>query len=315
MGQYRRKLKKGFRWYYAGQYLGVKYHSLAIYLSKSECTKAEREKIAEIDLKARSGSNDLFLKDLMVIKLDEIMVTQSKAHYQESRRYYKMLLNHVGNVMVSQVKKAQIRELLISFSVDLQKRKKTNHNANSMIRVLKHLFYYAINIQDVDMKNPCVGLKPFSIENKLKYIPTNEEIEAVLASCREDEQLLVLFVMETGCRINEALAFSDRDMIGDQIVLYTRKSKNSNLTFRKIPKPYCIKGITFEGNLFKTWSLYPRFLEKRIHKLKQQSWAFHNLRHRYASRLSKQGRPLFEIMMLLGHNNLSTTQNYLQMLP
>ncbi len=315
MGQYKRKLSKGVRWFYSGQYLGIKYHSQAKYLSKSECSKAEREKIAEIDLRARSSSNDLLLKDLMVLKLDEIQATQSKAHYQESRRYYKMLLDHVGNMMVSQVKKSQIRELVVSFSVDLQKKKRTNHNANSMIRVLKHLFYYAINIQDVDMKNPCVGLKPFPIENKLKYIPTNEEIEALLMTCREEEQLLIIFVMETGCRINEALAFSDRDIIGDQIVLYTRKSKNSNLTFRKIPLPDCIKGMAFEGRLFKAWSLYPRFLEKKVCKLNQKNWAFHNLRHRYASRLSKQGRPLFEIMMLLGHNNLSTTQHYLQLLP
>lgn len=183
------------------------------------------------------------------------------------------------------------------------------------VRILKHLFFYAINIHDVDIKNPCVGLKPFPIDKKPKYIPTNQEIEKVLLACREDEQLLLLFVMETGCRINEALNFSDKDISEDQIILYTRKSKNVNLTFRKVPLPDCIKGISFEGRLFKTWSLYPRFLDKRQRKLKMNSWGFHSFRHRYASRLSKQGRPLFEIMVLLGHNNLSTTQHYLQMLP
>ena len=201
------------------------------------------------------------------------------------------------------------------FSFDLKKRGKSNYNVNSMLRILKHLFYYAIDIHDVFMKNPCVGLKPFPIEKKVKVIPTNEEFEEVLLACRRDEQLLLLFIMETGCRVNEAIAFSDKDILEDEIVLYTRKSRNSNLTFRKVPIPDCIKGIKFEGRLIDTWSQYPRFLEKRTRKLKHRRWAYHSLRHRYASRLSKQNKPLFEIMVLLGHNNLSTTQHYLQMLP
>jgi integrase len=315
LGQYKRKLKKGVRWRFVGKYLGVKYHSQAIYMSKTECAKAEREKIEEIELAARMGNNDILLKELMEMKLDEIQATQSKAHYQESKRYYSMLIEHVGNVNTCTVTKAQIRSLLIQFSQELKRRKKTNYNANSMLRVLKHLFYYAIDIHDLNMKNPCVGLKPFPIEKKIKVIPTNKQIEDILLACRKDEQLLILFVMETGCRVNEAISFSDRDILENEILLYTRKSRNSNLTFRKVPIPDCIKGIKFEGRLFDTWSEYPRFLSKRVRKLKQPQWSFHSLRHRYASRLSKQGRPLFEIMMLLGHNNLSTTQHYLQMLP
>jgi len=69
----------------------------------------------------------------------------------------------------------------------------------------------------------------------------------------------------------------------------------------------------FKG--FKRWDNHPRFLEKKIKKLRQETWNWHNLRHRYASMLSKEGRPLFEIMALLGHSNMETTQNYLQLLP
>ncbi len=65
MGQYKRKLKKGVRWFYSGQYMGNKYHSEAIYLSKTECTKAEREKLVELDMIVRNGNSDILLKDLM----------------------------------------------------------------------------------------------------------------------------------------------------------------------------------------------------------------------------------------------------------
>lgn len=315
MGQYKRKIKKGVRYFYSGQYLGQKYFSKAIYLSKSECATAEREKLRELDKKARCGSNDKLISELMNEKLDEIQLNQSRAHYQESRRYYKMLLHHTGDVYVSEITKAQVNALLNKFSKDLKKRGKGNYNVNSMLRILKHLFYHAMNIHDVDMKNPCVGIKAYPIDKDLKYIPPDDEIEQVKNDLDDQERLLVQFLEETGARINEALRLSDTDVYDDYIVLKTRKSRNSNLVSRKIPKPDCLMGIPFKGRLFERWAIYPRFLEKKVYSLGLRPWGFHNLRHRYASKLSKEGRPIFEIMSLLGHNNLSTTQNYLQLLP
>jgi integrase len=137
-------------------------------------------------------------------------------------------------------------------------------------------------------------------------------IEAVLLQCDDEERLLIAFIMETGARINEAMRFSSEHISSGQIVLYTRKSKNANLTGRKVPVPFCLIGLTFEGRLFKRWTNQPRFLEKKIRKLKLPMFGFHSLRHRYASRLSAKGKPLYEIMELLGHNSLTTTQIYLQ---
>lgn len=72
--------------------------------------------------------------------------------------------------------------------------------------------------------------------------------------------------------------------------------------------------VESEVRVFKRWNDNPKFLEKKIRKLQQKEWNWHNLRHRYASSLSKQGKPLFEIMTLLGHSQMSTSQNYLQLL-
>lgn len=129
--------------------------------------------------------------------------------------------------------------------------------------------------------------------------------------------LLIDFVKDTGCRISEALRITDNDILETNIVLYTKKSRNSDLVPRKVPKPECIKDIRIESDkrLFNRWSDVPRFLEDKVRELKQRNWNWRNLRHRFASRLSKEGKPLFEIMSLLGHSNLKTTQNYLQLLP
>jgi len=312
---YRRKLKKGWRWFYSGQYLGFKYFSKAIYLTKSECGKAERIRIKELDQHARNPNQDMRLWDLIQFRLDDLQIKKSVKYYKENARYLKMLYENTGDINFSEVRKSTINKILQDFSKDLAKRGKTNHKVNAMLRCLKALFNYGLKVYDLDIKNPCDRLDYYPVDKNLKYIPTNEEIEAVLKNCDDDQRFLIAFILETGARINEALRFSAKDILGDEIVLYTRKSKNSNLQPRKIPKPLCLQGLTFKGRLFKSWTFYPEFLKRKVRKLGHSYWNFHNLRHRYASRLSKEGRPLFEIMMLLGHSNLSTTQGYLQLLP
>ncbi|MCE5249406.1 site-specific integrase [bacterium] len=163
------------------------------------------------------------------------------------------------------------------------------------------------------LKNPVVGIKSFAEDRKIKYIPSDEDIKAVLALCDRQEAALIHLVMETGARIGEALNLLPEDIHDGFVVLYTRKSQYESWIPRKVPydtsrlrkfKPFNIR-----------WKKEPRFLEKYVHKLGQKSWNWHSLRHRYVSKLFKNGVPIFEIMMLLGHSSLITTQRYLALLP
>ncbi len=86
-----------------------------------------------------------------------------------------------------------------------------------------------------------------------------------------------------------SLRFSDKDRLESEVVLYTRKAKNPNLTSRKVPTPMCRQGVELKGKLFgERWSVYPHFLEKKLRKLGQRTWGYHNLRHRYASHLVRR---------------------------
>lgn len=86
----------------------------------------------------------------------------------------------------------------------------------------------------------------------------------------------------------------------------------------KLPKPDCIQTIHIDTDerLFARCSDTPRFLEDKVKELGQRNWSWHNLRHRKASIWhNKEKRPLYEVMVLLGHSNLKTTQGYLQLIP
>ena len=319
MAQYQRKLKKGLRWWYKFNFNGQVYFSKAIYLSKSEARKAENVLYEEVSTKARNPYQKPVLSLMEVIneRLDEVQTKKSKAYYKDNKRYYKILLEVLGDVSIEQVKRADIENILLSTSQNQKSKGGDNYVVNNMLSIFKALFNHAIDRNELLIKNPCNGIKPFSVSKKLKYIPSDEDIEAVKAICDDEQKNLIDFVMETGCRINEALRIEIADVYDDYIVLYTRKSKDSNLVPRKVPRPksLCINGLKSDDRIYNRWSNIPKFLKRKVNELNQRSWSWHNLRHRYASLLSKQGIPLFEVMTLLGHSNLKTTQNYLQLLP
>lgn len=320
MAQYSRKLKKGIRWWYKFDYDSITYSSKCIYLTKNEARKAENAKYGEVSAKERGIAQKpiLSLQEAINERLDYVEIKKSKDYYKDNKRYYKILLERTGDIPIHEIKKSQIEDLLLEKSKKQKECGLDNYVVNAMLNIYKALFNYTINKHDLEMKNPCNSIAKFSIKKKLKYIPSDKDIEEVKRICDTGQVMLINFVIETGCRISEALRITGKDILDNEVILYTKKSRNSDLVPRKLPKPECIKNISIkpDESLFKRWSDSPRFLEDKVELLKQRNWNWHNLRHRRASIWhNKEKRPLYEVMLLLGHSNLKTTQGYLQLLP
>jgi len=319
MAQYARKLKKGLRYYYKFDYLNQTYFSKAIYLSKNEAKKAEHTKYEEVSNQARNPSEKPILSLLEAIdeRLDYVQIKKSKEYYKDNKRYYAALFKHLGDVPVQSITRKDINDFLFKEATKAKEAGRDNYAVNYMLNLFKALFNYAIESHELEIRNPCSGITLFSVKKKLKYIPSDADIEAVRALCDDDQKLLIDFVAETGARINEPLKVTGKDIFDDYVILYTKKSRNSNIVPRKVPKPDCIKHVNPKPDerLFKLWSDTPKFLERKIETLGQLSWNWHNLRHRRASIWhTVEKRPLYEVMCLLGHSQLSTTQKYLQLL-
>ena len=314
MGQYRRKLKKGERWFFSGQYLGKKYHSKAIYLTKGECAKMEREKLKELDTEARTGFVDMSLKELLENRLDYLEMTKNRFYYEDNRRHAALVLKTFGNVSVREITKKMVNGLLMAELKRCQSAGLSNHRPNALFVNVRSFFNHGIKKLGLEIKNPCANLSKFSVDKRIKFIPTQEMLDEVLALCDERQAALVRFVDETACRIGEALRLDVQDVKADKIILYTRKSRNSDLTARVLPRPEFLPALPEKGRVFHEWKITPCFLKAKVRKLKQPDWSWHCLRHRRASIWANEGKPLIQIMALLGHNNVSTTQIYLRSL-
>jgi len=321
MPVYLRKLKKGLRYYYKFEFQHKTYFSKCIYENKFEAKRAESKKLEEVELNVRNP--DLFKRTSITLRaaieerLDDIKVKRSIGYYKDSRRYFKTLLDTVGDIPVIDIKKSDIMDLLLKVSSDQQKKGGENYTVNAMIASYKALFNFVIDKHDIEMKNPCNKIKLFGINKKMKYIPTDEDIAEVKALCDREQSILLDFALETAARIGECINLLVDDVHDSYVVLHTHKSVNSNNTPRKVPRPKSldISGLVKGQRVFNRWADTPKFLEKKVKALKQTHWNWHNCRHRRASIWHKEGKTLMELMMLLGHSNLKTSQGYLQLLP
>lgn len=313
MPVYSRKLTKGIFWFYKFKINKILYRSKAIYPTKQEAKEAEVEAYQEAMYRQRHPHQPKEIKLLQAIneRLDFVKARKSKSYYNDNLRYLRMLLEKVGDVPLMEITKNDIEALLSETSQRLGIDRRGNYTVNAMIRAFKALFNFSGEY------NPLNKIEFYPVDKKIKFIPSNEQIQALLDRCTPEQQDLINFILETGARINEALNLRGRDISNVSVTLYTRKSNNSDLVPRKVPKPECLVGRTFPPDklVFDSWTDNPKFLKRKIESLKQPMWGFHSLRHRRASLWSKEGKPLFEIMSLLGHSNLSTSQRYLQLLP
>jgi integrase len=312
MPTYHRKLSDCTKWFYKFDFKGKLYRSRAIYLTKEEAKGAEAKAYQEARKHKRYSikPQEVTLLQAVNERLDYIQARKGKKYYNDNKRYVKILLDTLGDKALDLVKRNDIETLLQEES------KRGAYTVNAMLRCYKALFNYTIDSHELDIKNPCIKIKLFSVEKRLKFIPSDEDIQEILDHCTQEQKHLIQFLMETGCRINEALKVTGSDIMGDSIILTTRKSNNSDLIPRKLPLPEFLKDFKLnpDQRIFSSWTEQPKFLERKIKSLGQKQWGFHSLRHRKASLWSKEGKPLFEIMILLGHKSLVTTQRYLQLL-
>lgn len=304
MAVYRRKIKNGERWWYKFDENGKTHNSKAMYLTKKDAQKAERDE----RLRLESISGEAMLLEVMTHRLDYLELTRNKEYYRDQRRLSKKILDNFGNIQITDITAKMVSSIFLDEIKRCRGEGLGNKRPNELLKTLRTTISHARTNFGIEMRDPTAGIKKLPNDTKTPYIPSEEEIEAVIKICNNEQKRLIRFVYETGCRVGEAVNLEYKDVHKDFLTLYTRKSQNSQRTPRHIPRPDFI----FPSGCTKVFEFtaYPHFLEGKVRELKHPKWNWHSLRRRRASIWAKD-KPLFEIMMLLGHSQISTTQRYL----
>ena len=317
-------------WWYDFTLNGTR-HTEAWFKTKKEAKQAEaRQKEEILNPKPVSEEQiDMAFLDLANLRLDHVKAYNSESHYNTYTYMAKRWAGKWGNLKCGEISMSMIQKHL------LEMRKISAYTSNKDLRYLRATFNYGIRKKLIAC-NPTEGLEFFPVEKKVKFVPTNGDINKVIAAANPDTQDYLWVIRETMARVSEVNRFTrdDVNLAAQFVILYTRKKRGGHLTPRKVPmtqklhevlsaryekrdssKPWVFwhrywsrkKGRFCEGPFGDRKKLMKRLCEKAVVRY----FRFHPIRHSGASIMDGNNVPIGAIQRILGHENRKTTEIYL----
>jgi len=325
-------LVKGKGWRYDFTLKGERYTE-AWFKTKKEAVQAENRKREELKNPppvVEETKTDITFLELVNLRLDHAKAYSSERHYKEFVYMARRWVKKWGEITCSKITPSTVEQFI------LERNKSVSPlAANKEIRYLRSTFNYGKKkklIQD----NPLDGLGFLPTEKKVKYVPTPEDIDKVIAVADVDTQDYLWVIRETMGRMSEINNLVWKDVYLDQryVILYTRKKKGGHRTPRKVPMTQKLFEILSrryaERDHDKTWVFWHEYISSKTHEKCQgpyqdrkkfmktlcrkagvEYFRFHALRHSGASVMDANNVPIGSIQRILGHENRSTTEIYL----
>jgi len=218
------------------------------------------------------------------------------------------------------------RKSIVTFHSSLRDEGLAPATADHHIKLLRAMLNLAVQ-WDVIEKNPADKIKLFREDNTLELYLSEQEQARLLDVLATDNNrtvcLLVLFLLSTGARLNEALSATWGNIDTANKVWRIEASNSKSKRVRSVPLNPKALEVLLE---LKRWENEPHlFINQRTGKRYvniNKSWKrikakaglpdlrLHDLRHQYASLLVNGGRSLYEVQQILGHSDPTVTQRY-----
>lgn len=210
-------------------------------------------------------------------------------------------------------------------------------------------FYTWMRKEEIITKNPCEKIERPKQRKKQKKAFTEIEIEKIRAKCRSyRETAIVETLLSTGCRVTELVLMKIEDLRDDSIVVHGKGEKDRivylnakaimaiqrYLEERKDSNPYIFcggKDITAMKGVSRRelpqWYTNPDYvsdthadkgtIEATVRKIGKNAGVDkvhpHRFRRTCATMALRRGMPIEQVSKMLGHENIETTQIYLDL--
>ena len=168
--------------------------------------------------------------------------------------------------------------------------------------------------------NPCDDLEDLRIENPPERFLSKDEEKILLSVSNDIMSAMIIVAIYTGMRTSEILNLKWSDVFFDENYLIALNTKNGKS--RKLPLFPKVKQAILSQNrvseyVFTSPVTFTKYEDikttfaRTVRRAKIPHITFHKLRHTTASRLNELGVDIVTIQRILGHCDVSVTQQYL----
>jgi len=248
-----------------------------------------------------------------------------KRSWQRDEQLYRIRIKDIfGNRRLNQISKHDI----MKFHANLPSQGLAPASCDHHLKLIKHVYNLAIDWEVYEGKNPASRVPLFSVDNRTECLLTDEEFQRLIEVLRTDSNrlicLIMLYLLSTGARLNEALQakWSDIDMknrVWNIPAAYSKSKRNRAI-------PLNASAIDVLQQLDTSTEFKYVFVNRKTglpfvnvskgwHSLREKAklskkMRIHDARHATAHMMAAAGRSLLDIQAVLGHAHYSTTTRY-----
>jgi len=196
---------------------------------------------------------------------------------------------------------------------------------NRKLAALSGMYRYGIRQQIIEYR-PRITQKKIKNNRRLRFLDAAEEL-ALLRYVRDvrgaEWSRFLIFLIETGCRVSEAVRMTWDDVDRTQRQLHVTKSKTGRERFVPITQRLLDLLYTMNADGNREGPLFPGVTPNRLNKVvwpgvrehfndDDPHFVPHCLRHTRATRLIQAGVDIETTRQWMGHTNVATTMRYVQ---
>lgn len=196
---------------------------------------------------------------------------------------------------------------------------------------LRSFFQYCQEAREINMLFPWDAIKRKKQRPARVQTFTAQEVQAVIAKTqRRQDRLMIALLFQTGMRIGELIALRLEHIHGEQIQLHGKGQVNRVVymspELAQDIRLYCAQRMFTVGHVFRPLQAHKshpstRYISAYAVRDRIEA-AFkrcgydmhpHQLRHSFAVHWLRSGGDLRTLQIILGHDNIETTQAYLHL--
>lgn len=230
---------------------------------------------------------------------------------------------------VDQITHQDIWGYLLSYQMSRPK-PVSNRTMDEYLGIIKYFFSWMVDIGYL-IKNPTKGIAPIKYEKKERESMTRRDLIILINACNtKRERALITLLYATGCRISEIAAMKKRDINWyDKSITVFGKGKKYRTVYFNDQAEICLKEY-LESRTDECPYVMPtergchgccektlrRSVEKVYDRVKDKISVHvtpHIVRHTMATLAIDSGVPVTTVQALLGHEQLNTTMEYVDM--
>lgn len=282
------------------------------------CTELEKYEVQEriTDVVVRDGTAEGLLNKFIATKRIEGKAESTVEYY---RQQLTMFLHNIGKLL-PEITTFDLRFYLSAYK---EKRKVSNRTLDNIRKCLSTFFSWLAD-EEFIRRNPCHGLKNIKYRKERKKAFSAEEMEKLKSACDNYRDLaLVGFLYATGCRVSEVVSINIEDIDFDrkEIAVIGKGDKERTVYLTDVSVMYL--RLYLEGRKDNNPALFTgrgnrrlkkNGIEAALKRIGKQAGVPnvhpHRFRRTLATFLIDHGATLQDVQMILGHEDIRTTQVY-----